>query len=830
MTVRRGSVVLTVSILSLMILVVLSRGSERSSTAARFLDVEMRTSAGTVAQLYWADDFAFNAERSVRLPLRPVDGFQHLRFPLPPESARWLRLDPMNGSGEVWIRTAEVLDSNGKVISVLSPEHLHPYQQIASMTREGGMTRLVTTPGGTDPFVLASLSSVAGGSAANFIFLVTPVTLTLVTAAVLALLIASIVAVGRAAFERVPAVSMEQSRWQLAVWMGVLFLIVFSANLFLMRENPVTTPFWDQWDIEASSLYVPYHEGGLTWGMMFSLANEHRVFFTRLLALDLLIANGQWDPRLQQVVDVIVHAVTAVLLVTILWLASGRRRLDLLVFIGGLCFALPFAWENTLLPIHSAAYLLVLFSILSLWLTTTYSSSSGTWLLGWLCAVCALFTFGSGIVVPVAIMGMVALKSVSDRGSWRELAANGVAAGLILASGVAMLSPPLPGHAPLKARTVAEFATAFGHSLSWPWIYDRWPSLVVWLPVCLMLTAAIGRRGKTTPLERLVVGLAIWVVVGAAAIAYGRGAAGAMPAMRYMDYLSLGFVANAMALVAIVERMGNGKVVHRVGLAVLGCWLIWVSAGVDQLVGRALTDLTAWRQYFANQAANVRRLTMTGDYGQFMMQPPLVQLPYPDPGRLTTLLQDAYIQQILPAAVRAPLRVEPRVVTEHGFILQQPDRGVPYDPLARAWWSLSDEGRRATGRFESMPMACGPGGRLRFQVSGYLGWKHQYLALKDLMTGRDRAVRPSELAQEAWQDVTVSCPPGSFEVVAIDEAPDSWFGFREPIEIGRSTVAIEWLISESRVMLIVGLALAVLAVRGTTVKPDAVSSVDAAPV
>jgi len=159
-------------------------------------------------------------------------------------------------------------------------------------------------------------------------------------------------------------------------------------------------------------------------------------------------------------------------------------------------------------------------------------------------------------------------------------------------------------------------------------------------------------------------------------------------------------------------------------------------------------------------------------------------------------------------------------VTTHGFVLQEPERGVPYDPLARAWWSLSDEGRRATGRFESAPMACGPGGRLRFQVSGYLGWPHQYLAVKDLMTGRDRAVQPSQLAQEAWQDVVVSCPPGPFEIVAIDDAPDSWFGFREPIEIGRTSDVTDWLIAQSRGMLIVALALAVLVARWTAVTSD----------
>jgi hypothetical protein len=112
-------------------------------------------------------------------------------------------------------------------------------------------------------------------------------------------------------------------------------------------------------------------------------------------------------------------------------------------------------------------------------------------------------------------------------------------------------------------------------------------------------------------------------------------------------------------------------------------------------------------------------------------------------------------------------------------------------------------------------MACGSGTRLRFQVSGYLGWPGQYLAVRDLSTGREQPVQPDKLAREGWQDVAVSCPAGPFALIAIDDASDSWFGFREPVEVGRTSGAIESLIANSREMLLVALALAVLAVRWT---------------
>jgi hypothetical protein len=60
---------------------------------------------------------------------------------------------------------------------------------------------------------------------------------------------------------------------------------------------------------------------------------------------------------------------------------------------------------------------------------------------------------------------------------------------------------------------------ALGHNLSWPWIVHRWLSVAMWLPVGALLMATLWRRGRTNALERLVVGLAIWVVLSAAASA-----------------------------------------------------------------------------------------------------------------------------------------------------------------------------------------------------------------------------------------------------------------------------------------------------------------------
>jgi hypothetical protein len=326
------------------------------------------------------------------------------------------------------------------------------------------------------------------------------------------------------------------------------------------------------------------------------------------------------------------------------------------------------------------------------------------------------------------------------------------------------------------------------------------------------VAAAARRRAKTTELERLVVGLSLWVVLQAAGLAYGRGAGATPPVTRYLDILSLGLLANVMALVALRDRSFPGTLGRRLAHGVLVCWLLFAAVGVDRLTSQSLVTLGAWRQYFAAHAFNVRRLLNTDDVAEFTLMRPLVDLPYPDPNRLATLLQDPFIRGILPAAIRLPLRVEPRIITNDTFVRESPYAGdMPRDPLARAWWSLPDQGRKAKGHFESAPMACQVRRRLKFEVAGYLGWEGQYLAVRNLRTGRDVPVMPARVAQESWAEVVVPCPRDPFAIVGIDDTDSSWFAFREPVEIGWPSVAAEALIRNSREMFVVLAAAAVLA-------------------
>jgi hypothetical protein len=781
----------------------------------------MRASAGAFAQLFWASDLHFVEEQSLRIPLRMTpDGFQLLRFIVPSRGIRWLRFDPIDASGEVLIRRMQLLRANREVVRAFDADSLRPANQILSVAWEGEVTRLVTLPKASDPFVFVPLGCLDAHSSLEHLAVVTPLAAVLATSALGVLLAAGVAVVGFAAFGTGNVGrALEDGNGSLklaAFWMSVLFLGVLSAKLLLMRQYPVTVPFWDQWDAEARALYVPFNECGLSWSQMFNLHNEHRIFFTRLIALASVITTGQWDPRLQQVLNAAMHALTAVLVAAVFWIANKRRHIDLLVFAGVLTFAPPFAWENTLVGFQSQFYFLLLFSILSLWLTTRYGAGTPRWCLGWLCAFCSLFSAAGGLILPLVIAGMVGLRMLEDLRKWRDNVLTLAVAGGALLVGVLTMSPPLAHHQVLKARSAMDFAGALSRNLAWPWVDFPPVSLLLWLPMCALLLGAIRRAGRTSAVDRLVIGLGSFVALQACAIAYGRGAGAPLPAPRYQDFLSLGLFANTIALVVNLDRAPRGAKSRRVTKAVLVFWLAFSAVGVNRLATDAIAHLNVWRPYWRAHAVNVRRFVATGDFTEFASKRGPQELPYPNAQILASVLQDPFIRRILPADVRQPVRLRPRLVTNGAFVLDGSYPITPRDPLSAAWGSYTGQGDAALGRYESQIVdPCQLNGYLQFSVAGYLGLPRHSLAVRDLQSGRELEVRPGKLAREDWSKVRVSCPPGPYEIIAIDGRSDNWFAFREPVEVGWASPAAELLIAWSPQLLLVAVAMAVLAARWT---------------
>lgn len=753
-------------------------------TGGPVLEIEMRATAGQSARLFSAVEGEGWVEVERVALARPADGFERVRFILPRHPIELLRYHPIDAPGTVIIRHMRVTDSRNRTVRELDPGMMMPLGHVAEIGPDAEGTRVVTIPDGNDPMLLLRAAWLAPPPRWHNIRFVTPLSLAWISCAVMALMLAGIGTVAREA-------SRHRFGLREGFWVAGLLLAVLAARLALLREFPSPVPFWDQWDAEAGFVYIPWANDALSWRHMFALHNEHRIFFTRLLALALLTVNGQWDPLLQMVVNAGLYSITAAALALVLWLCAGRRHLPLIVLITAMIFAPPFAWENTLAGFQSAFYFLVFFSVLAVWLMGFHPAGSFRWILGWLYAACALFTVAGGMLTAVAIATPVVLRTMAVPRLWRQSLVTLLALAAILAIGYSSASPPLPHHAELKAQTVHTFSAALARNLAFPWVVEPRASVLVWLPVLAMAAVLLFRRASPNSLERIVLALVVWTVLQAGALAYTRGVGGRAPAPRYLDTLGFVLVANSMALLALRRRQSTvGARQYASGLLML--YLVSGSAGIVWLIqgphdGGAGARLQWMRQY----SRNVREFLLTDDVERFVGKRAPEEVPYFSPAMLTNWLRHAYVRSILPAAIREPLRLEPRSV------IPAPSAwALTVGDVGRVWDSYSHRGEAGQGRFESEAIACRASAWLRFEVAGSLNVPGLSLSLRELESHTQTPVRPGAWPRRGWIGASVPCPRGPFSVVAVDESPQSWFAFREPTEIGRLSVAAGWMIQK----------------------------------
>jgi hypothetical protein len=765
-----------------------------------YLEVDMRPTGGTAAQLFWTSTWAFSQEDSSVVPLHQHPGeYERVRFALPSRPIDFIRFDIINGPGEVLIRSMRVVDRQGRTVRVIDPMVMQAMYQIEGIMPVPGTTetRVVTTKDANDPMLLMRGYWMTAAPSWHSPRFVTPFSLAWIAAAALAAIVAGLVAIAR---------DVASGPWTRrdALWFAALFFVVLAARLALLDRYPMPVPFWDQWDGEAWSLYLPFFNGGLTWHQMFTLHNEHRIFFTRVLAMALLQVNGQWDPLLQIVVNIGLSAITAVVLAAIAWIAAGRRSLAAIVLVVALVFAPPFALENTLAGFQSAFYFLILLSLLAVWLMTMHLPGSRAWCLGWLCAFASIFTVAGGLLTVGAIGVFVVLRTLADR-DWRRGALDAALA-MVAAVGYAALSPPIAYHAYLKAESLHSFAAALARNVAFPWIRQPRASIFVWIPLAVLAAAVLRRRLRSTRLEQLAIVIGVWVLAQSAALAYSRGVGGTAPASRYLDMLAFGFVANSLALLALVQSRDGGRTTRPAVVATVA-WLVAGAIGIGHVSQAVLAkdarDRRGWMQEYVR---NVRAFVSTGDLPALAAKRGPMEIPYYSPQMLGGWLGHPYIRQILPAVIREPIALQAAPGSASGFT----QTTSPKD-LIPVWDSYGSARARTTGTFESAPVSCGAYRYLRFEVAGNLRDSSMRLTLKDTVTGAETAVRPPLGAGSGWIGTSVRCPDHPFVVTAADESATSWFAFRQPAGTAWPSTLAERAIQQWRIVAIVAAVLVVLA-------------------
>ena len=761
----------------------------------RFLEVEMRTTGGgNAAQVFWSPDWIYNERDSSVVQLhQTAEEFERIRFSLPAHPTLSLRFDPINAPGEATIRSMRVLDEKGVEVRRLDPMVLTPLLHVESLMPTAEGVRMTTGKDGVDPMLLLRSVWLLPRPTWRSVVFVTPLSLAWVASACVVFVMVAMWLLGRQAFT-------AGGRARPLLWLTALFLGTVSAKLLLLQHYPAPVPSWDQWPGEALGLYLPFANDGLSWQQMFSLHNEHRIFFSRLLAVLLIAVNGQWDPHLQIVVNAIVHALAAVVFTATLWIAAGRRWMPLWAGALVLILALPFALENTLSGFQSAFYFLTLFSGFAFWGMGFNRPGGAPWLLGWFSAFACLFTVGGGIAIVVGLGTLVLLNALAEPAGWRQALVSLAAIGAVAALGYAGMAGHLPYHDYLKAGSPFAFTLALARNLAFPWINAPRMSVLMWMPLVVLGGLVLYRRLRTTGLERFALAMGVWVAFQAAAIAYSRGANGMAPASRYLDILSFALIANVAGLAAIVDWRSTRTWWTATGAA-LAAWVLVAGVGTVRLSGDMLRlEAEPKQKYMREYVRNIRRFMVTGDLEEIGGKRGPEEVPHPRPLLLAGLLKHPHMRHILQAAVREPVTLDPSPEAR-GFAV-----GSSPEDLFPLWDSYTEARARSRGRIESLPIQCRQYGRLRFELGGAPRAEGVRLYLREPASGREIAVRP-RWGAASWNGVAVRCPDAPFNVVAVDDSSTAWFAFKGPTEIASLSAMAESCIHYARVPGAIALAL-----------------------
>jgi hypothetical protein len=576
-----------------------------------------------------------------------------------------------------------------------------------------------------------------------------------------------------------PRMSPGLARLRLAVLAAALFFLVWGVKLTVIADFGSDLPNWDQWDAEGVQTFLPYLRHRLHFLDLFAPHNEHRVACTRLLALGLLLVNGQWDSRVECVVNAALHAGVAVVIFLYGCRLIQRRWQGAWAVAVAAMIAPPIAWQNVLGGFHSQQIFLLAFSLAALALLLTAPTGSGRWWTGLACAATALFTMASGLLAAAVVVAVLAVRG-PPREVWRRHGLT-VAACLLVAGAGWLLRVRVPQDAPLAAHSAESFLVSAWHSLEWPAVFCAPLAVLLWTPWAWVTWRAWRRRDPLRPGQWVIAAAGLWVLLQIAATAYGRGAGGAWPASRYLDTVATGVLVNALALLVALssDSFPGWRAWGRTAVAV--AWAGVVGVGTWRHVTEVWrVELPVVGAQMDRRDANTAAYLATGN-DRYLDG----DIPYPGKNSFMERISYPEIRGILPASIRAPLQLSGRADPAGSFAAGAFAPGTPAR-VSPAWGSYTAAGAAARGVWRSAPLPAEPhGGYWQIDVTGGLGRRAGLsLQMVSAASGRPLAsIAPADPDPAAWTRLYLPAPRQAVRLVARDASPFAWFGFGAPVEM-----------------------------------------------
>lgn len=431
---------------------------------------------------------------------------------------------------------------------------------------------------------------------------------------------------------------MDSSKKTTFILLAFFVTATLSLRLYLIWQHGSYLPFWDQWDAEADLLYKPLLLGNYTWDHLIAPHVDHRIIATRLIDMVLFWFVG-WNPLVQMTFNITFHIFAMTLLLFFVIRHQGITFQIMTIAFALLLFMIPFGSENILWGFQSQIYLSILFAVAALWVGTGNPPLSRHWFTGLLLGFCAFYSFASGIFVFFALTCVIALQSlIAHKITIRDVIAATITIALFVLLYRSM--PHVVQNDILKAPTIGAWFQALCKILVWP-VSEKSHTLgiLIYLPAAVFTIMLLWRKIAADRLNLFLVALLCWCLGIAASIAYGRYQEPL--ASRYMDFWLTGILANfAMLMLMVFNSPWRGRMMRSCATiwAVVMVYATIYAAGhsvLDRLKGQiALTRLGE---------QNVIHYLCTGDSGALQKH-----IPYPDPQRLQSFLDDKTIVRVLP--------------------------------------------------------------------------------------------------------------------------------------------------------------------------------------
>ena len=270
----------------------------------------------------------------------------------------------------------------------------------------------------------------------------------------------------------------------------VLCVAIYSGHLWIILQNAVNVPFWDEWGILSPDA-LP---AGFTFRWIFTQANEHRIVLTKLMIWMLFYANG----HNHTVSLVITYLLWGLLLVCIVFFARRMApHVPLWVVLAFMLLLLtPINWENNSWGFESCYRFAVLFALLAVYFLFGESQTTARLALGVLMCVLATYSFFAGLIaVCIAIVLFACFKIV------RALNSSGAQRKAEYVQLVAVVTPVLifvalyfvdyhrvSYHPKLAFPWEASFWRFFANLVSWGFGFET--NSVILGALCLLLVLA----------------------------------------------------------------------------------------------------------------------------------------------------------------------------------------------------------------------------------------------------------------------------------------------------------------------------------------------------